>query len=238
MKTKDYILSALSVIVIAVAVVFFVRWNNERRDRIQMENLLSTAINQYETIITNKGQEINIQAQTIATLENVLAAGILEKEELKEKNLKYISHILKLENKIVFYEELIATMDTSSTVVEVTDTCPEIDPGTYLKVPAKFIYADEWVSFAGTIYGSTVGMRDLTITQKPTILLGYQKAGWFKPLKPVVTVEDANPYVHTVAMNNVKIYKKPPFYKRPWWHRMEGAALVIGAQVALNYAKQ
>lgn len=223
-------------IIVVLGLYFWIQWRAAKTSHVELQNLLSDTIHHFELVITDQGQEIAIQDQTVASLENALAAGLVTNEDLKNKNLKQVEHIIKLENQIVFYEELLANVDTTTSAVITIDStdCPEIDGGTYLKVPAKFVYADEWITFAGTVYGSTVGLRGLTIKQESTVILGYQKTGLFKPLRPVVTVEDANPYVHTIKMHNVTIRSKPPFYKRPWFHRFEGMALVIAGQILLN----
>jgi len=232
------ILHDVKIIVAGIAIIaalyFLIQWRSARSSHVQLQELLADTIHHFEMVVTAQGQEINIQTQTVASLENAIAAGLIEKEDLKNKNLKYVNHIIKLENQIVFYEELLANVDTGTVVVIDSSNCPDIDDGTYLKVPAKFVYANEWISFAGTVYGYTVGMQNLIIRQEPTIYLGYQKTGLFKPLRPVVTVEDANPYVHTIAMQNVQIQKKPPFYSRPWFHFLGGAVSMVAIQVAVN----
>jgi len=224
-------------IVIILALYFYIQWRDARAGHVQLQELLSDTIHHFEVIVTDQGQEIYIQDQKVASLENAIAAGIIENEDLKNKNLKQVEHIIKLENQIVFYEELIAAVDTPSVVIIDSTNCPDIDTGTYLRVPANFTYSSEWVSLNGIVYGATVGIQGLTIRHESTIFLGYQKTGLFKPLRPVVTIEDANPYVHTVKMHNVKIQNKPPFYKRPWWHRIEGAIIVLGAQTILNQTR-
>ncbi|KKN85462.1 hypothetical protein LCGC14_0277810 [marine sediment metagenome] len=224
-------------IVIVLAMYFWIQLREAKAGHAQLQELLSDTINHFEVIVTDQGQEIYIQDQKVASLENAIAAGIIEKEDLKNKNLKQIDHIIKLENQIVFYEELIAEVDTPNIVTVDSVDCPDIAEGTYLKVPSTFTYSSEWISLNGIVYGATVGILDLTIKQESTIFLGYQKTGLFKPLRPVVTIEDANPYVRTVKMHNVTIQNKPPFYKRPWWHRLEGAIIMLGTQAILNYRK-
>ena len=221
-------------ILVVLAMYFWMQSRDARAGHVQLQELLADTVHHFEVMVTNQGQEISIQDQKVASLENAIAAGIITQEELKNKNLKQVDHIIKLTNRIVFLEELVAEVDTPNVVTIDSVDCPDIDPGTYLRVPAHFIYQSEWVSFAGIIYGETVGLSGLSIKQESTVILGYQKTGLFKPLRPVVTIEDANPYVHTVKMHNVTIQNKPPFYKRPWFHRFEGMALVIAGQILLN----
>lgn len=237
-KIAESIIDNIKFIIIGLLIIagifLFTQWKTARNDHTQLENLLNDTIHHYETVITDQGTELNRQIQTVASLENAITAGLIDQEKLKNANLKLVNHVIELENEIVFLKELVAKVDSPSIIYVDSATVDSIDEGTYLRVPANFVYADDWVSFAGTIYGATVGLRGLTIRQEPTIFLGYQKAGFFKPLVPVVTVEDSNPYVHTVAMRNVKITKKPPFYSRPWFHFLGGAATMVAVQVTLN----
>ena len=219
---------------IVLAVYFFLQWRVANRDHIELQGLLNDTVNHFELVITDQGQEIAIQDQTVASLENVIAAGIITQDELRNKNLKQVDHIIKLKSQVVFLEELIAQVDTPNVVTIDSVDCPDVNPGTYLKVPANFAYTSEWVSFAGIIYGETIGLHGLSIKQESTVILGYQKTGLFKPLRPVVTIEDANPYVHTVELRNVTIRQKAPFYSRPWFHFLGGAASMVAVQILLN----
>jgi len=220
------------VIAAIIAIGFLVFANlSVKKEYSELNNLLADTVEQFEITITNQGTTINIQTQLIASHENAIAAGLIRESELKEKNLKQVEHIIRLENEIIM-DDIIVDLPDSNLIVLTKPVL--IDPGAYLKVPANFFYKEDWLSLNGVITGSSISVYDLRITTKPTIFIGYQKTGVFKPLRPVVTVEDLNPYVSTVRMQNVTIRQKPPFYKRPWWHRIEGAALVFGAQMLFN----
>jgi len=222
---------AFGLVILALVVVFYkLRSTSINYDELQ--TLLSDTANHYELIVTDQGKQINIQTQKAASLQNALAAGLVREDELKEKNLKQLDHIIRLENRITMLEIEIALPD--SNLVVVTDTVTVVPPGSYLRVPTNFFYSEEWLRMTGVITGPQIVIRELQITTKPSIFIGYQKTGLFKPLRPVVTVENANPYLSTISMENVVIRQKPPFYKRPWWHRFEGMAIVIGTQIIYN----
>lgn len=217
---------------IALCLFFVFTLKSTRYDYSELQTLLSDTLNHYETIVTSQGKEISIQTQRIATLDNAIAAGLVREDELKEKNLKQVTAIIRLTQEVVRLNIDMGIAD--AVVVTVTDTVSEMPPGSYLKVPADFFYSDDWTLLSGVILGHTIRVDSLKIKTQPSIFLGYQKAGFFKPLKPVVTVEDKNPYVSTIYMENVIIRQKPPFYKRSWWHRLEGALIIIGAQTLFN----
>lgn len=221
---------------LVACVIFFFKLRSTSYDYSELQTLLGDTINHYEIVVTDQGTKIATQVQKAASLENAIAAGLVRESELKERNIRQLDHIVRLENEIAMYEINIDLPD--SNVVVVTDTNAPVPEGTYLRVPADFFYSDEWTLLAGTITGPGIAIRELRIKTEPSIFIGYQKAGFFKPLIPVVTVEDANPYVSIVAMQNVTIRKKPPFYKRPWWHRFEGMAIIIGTQMIYNKVSQ
>lgn len=217
---------------IALCLIFFLKFRSTSYDYNELETLLSDTTNHYEIVVTDQGKQINIQTQKVASLGNAIAAGLVREDELKEKNLKQLDHIVRLENQITMLEIEIALPD--SDLVVITDTVTVMPPGSYLRVPTNFYYSDDWLRMTGMITGPQIVIRELQMTTKPSIFIGYQKVGLFKPLRPVVTVEDANPYVSTIRMENVVIRQKPPFYKRPWWHRFEGMAIMIGTQMIYN----
>jgi hypothetical protein len=231
MNNKIIISLKIFAALLIIAGIFLVT-TGARKNYAELQTLLSDTINHYEIVVTDQGKQINIQTQKVASLDNAIAAGLVREDELKEKNLKQLDHIIRLENRITMLEIEIALPD--SNLIVVTDTITVVPPGSYLKVPTNFFYSEEWLRMTGVITGPQIVIRELQITTKPSIFIGYQKTGLFKPLRPVVTVEDLNPYLSTISMENVVIRQKPPFYKRPWWHRFEGAAIVIGAQILLN----
>ncbi len=234
MKLKETLVSIFVGCLIVVCIVFFFKFRSTNYDYGELQTLLGDTINHYEIVVTDQGKQINIQTQKTASLENAIAAGLVREDELKEKNIKQLDHVIRLENEIAMHD---INIDLPDSVVVVTDTLSVLPPGSYLKIPTDFFYSDEWLKLDGIILGQHIAIRELRITTKPSIFIGYQKAGIFKPLRPIVTVEDANPYVSTVSMENVVIRQKLPFYKRPWWHRLEGAAIIIGAQVLLNQTR-
>jgi hypothetical protein len=234
MKDKIQFLIGMgaAILIIAAMSLMASMWLEARNDYNQLNELLADTVNHFEVIVTDQGKTISVQEQRVATLDNAIAAGLVREEELKEKDLKRLDYIVRLENEIAMHDISVDLPDSNLVVISETDTvCPE---GVYLKVPADFFYSDEWAKLAGTVNGPDISIRELRMINKPSIFIGYQKQGFFKPLKPVVTVEDANPYVSTFHMENVSIQQKPPFYKRPWWHRLEGAALLFGAQAIIN----
>ena len=138
MKAVFYNIKIILVgILVVITLYFWLQWRDARGSHIQLQELLADTVHHFEVMVTIQGQEIAIQDQKVANLENAIAAGIIKNEDLQNKNLKQVDHIIKLENQIVFYEELVAAVDTPS-VVTIDNTSPTLEEGTYLKVPANF----------------------------------------------------------------------------------------------------
>jgi hypothetical protein len=227
-------------IVIVVAVIFacltcglLFKITQVNKNHDQLVNLLGDTINHYEILVTKKGEQIAVQEQRIASQENAIAAGLIREEELKKQNIKQAGVVIRLTQQV---ERLQLQVNiTNPDVVTITDkdtVCPE---GTFLRVPADFLWEDEWTYLGGTILGPSIRVNALRVTLKPTIILGYQKPSFFKPLKPVVTVGDLNPHASIISMENVVIQNKPPFYKTTWWYRFEGALATFGILKGLSY---
>lgn len=205
---------------------------HNKQDYKQLRTVLADTVNYYSAVTNNQGLQIATQHQRILNLKNAEAAGLVEKQELKDQHLKDVAAIVRLEkeNKRL---NLQINLDTP-TVLTVTDTTEVLPEGTYLKVPASFLWSDEWAGLSGTITGPSIQVDSLWTHSKFSIYLGYQKQGFFKAAKPVVTVADKSPYGSTVRMENVIIQERPPFYQRPWFYRLEGAAILFGGQTLLN----
>jgi hypothetical protein len=111
MREKKAILSNLKYIVLGLAIIaalfFYNQWRDARADHTQLENLLNDTIHHYETVITDQGTELNRQIQTVASLENAITAGLIDRDKLKNANLKLVNHVIELENEIVFLKELV-----------------------------------------------------------------------------------------------------------------------------------
>jgi hypothetical protein len=76
----------------------------------------------------------------------------------------------------------------------------------------------------------------MIVFSQPSIVLGWETS-YLKKSKPIVVFQDQNPYTVVTDMNNLVIQQKPKFYKRPWWYRLEGGAMVLGSVVLLNSLK-
>lgn len=214
---KNLIYIGLFILVIGVIIVFS---RSKIKQKDELIGLLTEDIHKYEKIIIDKDRKIYTQKQTLSSLENALEAELVNKKELKEKNIKLLESIVRFQDEIKRLNTIIELQKPETIIIEKTDTI--YPPGTYLKVPVSFNYKDKWLFQSGRVLSSTIEIDTLLIKSDYTITLGWEKTGFFDKMEPVVFVENKNIYSDVSGMQNVVIVEKPPIYKRPWWYRMEG----------------
>lgn len=214
----------LITIIVSLAIGFIITYFAmvipAHQDREELAGLLDSTIHEFTVWVDDAGREIATQRQVIASLENAVAAGLVTNEELKELNIRRAQQIVRLE------AEIKRMLETDYTVppIIIKDSLDF----EYIRIPQQFSFEDDWTEIFGTIHAQGVTIDDLTVFTETNIFTGYRRTGFFKPLEPVVTIRHDNPYMQTQAMENITFTQKPPFYKRPNWHRMEGAAVLYG----------
>lgn len=217
------IIPAIAVILLVVLVISIGKYRNVREDKANLEMLLDSTINHYETVVLENGQVISQQKQVITNLDNAVASGRVTIEELKARNLRKDATIIRLEKKIERLNIQASYTEPPDTIIVTTNDIPE----TYMKIPQEFTYKDTWDTIEGIVNLEGVTINRHVTRIKPTYYLSYQSQGFFKRPVPVVISEDKNPYVTVTGMQNTVIRKRPPFYKRPNWHRAEGAVGIV-----------
>ena len=217
MKT---LLNATLFVVLGFIIAYFAVIRPERADRDNLVSLLDSTRTEFATYRDEMGREITTQAQTVTTLRNALQAQIVENEELERHNLRQVQSITRLESELVRLKTQITFQEPKIIEVPATDTT---DWEQYLRVPQQFAFEDTWTDIFGEVTATGITVDDLTIRTGTSIFVGYQRRGFLRKSAPVVIVEYDNPYMSTVKMDNIQITTPRPFYRRPWWNRMEGA---------------
>tara|TARA_R110000744_G_scaffold213660_3_gene332534 strand:- start:1118 stop:1660 length:543 start_codon:yes stop_codon:yes gene_type:complete len=159
---------------------------------------------QYVEELDKNGNMIIEQEQLILTQKDAIEQGLLEIEGLKKVN----SQVIVVTNTIV-----------DTIIVSHTDTVISIIDGeSYLKLPQKYSFSDDFVGFKAEV--NTIGLRvdNISILNESTITIGYEREGLFKPLKPIVKIKNTNPYMITSSVSNVVIEEKTDLLhdKRAW----------------------
>jgi len=235
------IINKAAFVVIILAVLFLlvtVVKNNAERDRQEAIMLKLKADNTaMSTLITSQGDIISIQEQRIFTSEEARKANLLDIAELKAQKIKDVSTIIKLENEVKRLKLELSYNTDPEIIVDTVYIKDTMQLNTYLKVPLGFQFNDDWTTVKGVVKSTGVTIDELITRSQGTIMMGYS-TGFFKKSHPIITYKDNNPHITTTAMQNTVIIQRPPFYKTPLWHRLEGAAgaylIIRGAQRVFN----
>ena len=218
---KNYFILFLGAALIIMAALMRVSFNQADKIK-ELNNLLGKERLEFNAIIGNNGAIIVSQEQTIASMEGIIQAGIVERDELKALNIKHLSTVVKLEQEIARLR-----FEAEYTSPPVIITVPA-DTSEYMRIPQGYAYNSRWMSFEGFVDRGGIVVDNFRMPNQVNFYIGTQRQGLFRPLKPVVIVENTNPHIATTRMENAIVLNKPPFYKRPWWHRLEGAAMLYG----------
>ena len=142
------------------------------------------------------GNKYYEQQQIIATQKQAIEAGLIEKQELKNKNIKQLQSIIKLTESIKILS-LKANYE-SPEIIYKYDTI-KMDSQAFLRVPTQFNYRDEWIYISGSVRSTGVFHDSIKMNNSGTLMLGYKKSGFLKK-SPVVTYESSNPYFEIIII--------------------------------------
>jgi len=213
-KIKKY-LKTIIIIILLIGIGYFAikSWNTNRLyTNAQSELNISNAKNQtLKTKVDKQGKDYQIQAQILLTKNEAIKAGLLRIQELKDLNIKRVSTIVRLTEKIAILESDTAYSDTLIIYMD-----PNLH--SYVRVPFKFEFIDKWLKEYGKVTTSGVIRDSLTIISKPSLIFGKEKQGFLKKKKDVLIYKNENPYISAVHMNNFIIKDEKYLYeKNSFW---------------------
>lgn len=223
---KIGIIGIIVFIILTVIGNYIVKQMKEKEDLIA---ILKADNQNFASIINDDQLVISRQDQRITTLNNAVEANLIDLQALKAKGIKDAELILNLKTENARLR-LEATYDKPPVIIRDTvyvDGVPQVSE--YLKIPQPWKFSDKWTSINGEVKSTGVTIDSLITYSEPSIIMGYTK-GFLKKSKPIIDYSDSNPYSKVKDMTNVVIVKKPPFYKTPWFHRLEGAAGILVIQ--------
>lgn len=233
MTTKTKIIGVIIAIIVVALFSFYIKGKIDQKakdaeiTRLVTENLaFTTTINKNKAVITT-------QEQRIISLELAEAANLVDLKALRAKGVKDIQLVVDLKTEVARLK-LEATYTKPPTIIHDTVNANVKD---YLLVPQAWSYPeDRWLKINGTITVTGVTIDSLFSYSEPSIILGYS-TGFLKKSKPIIVFSDKNPYNIVKDMSNIVIYKKPPFFQRPWVNKVEGVLFVLGVQWGINQAR-
>ena len=156
----------------------------------------------FEEKLNDDSIKIAEQEQLILSQKDAIDLGILEIENLKKvkSQVKTITEI-QIDSIPVPYTETIYISDT-------------IYPKGVIEVPKRFNLTKEHYSFNGLILKEGLLVDSIVIPNEMKLTIGNKSGGIFKKSIPIVKLENSNPYLSTIDMNNVIIEDEKKFYDR------------------------
>ncbi len=231
-KSLELVIGIAVLVAIVLALSYFaIKLNNSEHQLSQAQDSIQT----FESVVTEQGKIITKQEQRIMYAEKANDLYIKLIDSLYATGVKNVSTIINLKTEIKRLQlELSYKPDT---IIDTIVVEQGTDLKTYLRVPQLFEHKnDPWFYCNGTIKSTGATIDSMIVFSQPSIVLGWETS-YLKKSKPIVVFQDQNPYTVVTDMNNLVIQQKPKFYKRPWWYRLEGGAMVLGSVVLLNSLK-
>jgi hypothetical protein len=165
-------------------------------------------------VINKKGEEITTQKQLLITEKQAKDMLLLENENLKKIKSK-VKVVTKTEVKEVFipYDTTIIIHDS-------------LYDSTF--IAKGFSVNDKWYSVKGITLKKGIYIDKIAFNNEIETVIGYEKPKGIKKLwessKPVVQVNNKNPYSSTVQMENIVIQPpKKKFYQTKGFYFLAGA---------------
>ena len=153
---------------------------------------------EYKIRINKKGIKIAEQEQLILTQKQALNNNLIKDKKVNTK--VEIKTVTKIEKIYVPY------IDT------IRDTIVKDSIGIYPRIAKSSL--NGFLDASMTVSDTGVTIDSLKVFNEMTVKLTRKRVGLFK-IKPIISVENTNPYLQITGLNNVIIENKKRFYERP-----------------------
>lgn len=231
-RTKWIVGISIAALVVLLVTVYVKGRVDQKAKDAEITRLISE--NQaFTTVISKNKETITTQEQRIVDLDIAVQANLLDLKALRAKGVKDTQTVIDLRTEVARLN-LEAGYVTPPVIIH----DPVTLVGDYMKLPQLWFYPtlafpDKWLKINGVITTKGVTIDSLFSYSEPSIILGYS-TGFLKKSKPIIVFSDKNPYNVVKDMSNIVIYKKLPFFQRPWVNKVEGVLFVLGVQWGLK----
>lgn len=157
---------------------------------------------------------LSTQTQTIMSQKDAIALGLLE----LQKNMKEVQAQVKQKSEVIIVDKPVPYIphgwaDTSGLV---KNEKGEVIRRDSIAVPTRFKLNEKWFNIDGYVKKEGLKIDSLTIPNKTTLTLGYNKKGFLNlGREAVVTLKNDNPYLVVTGMDNIVVKKKKKFWQSP-----------------------
>lgn len=157
---------------------------------------------------------IATQTQTLMTQKEAIQMGLLE----LDKKMKEVQAQVKQKAEVIIVDKPVPFIpdgwaDTSGLV---RNDKGEVIRRDSIAVPTRFKLDEKWFNIDGYVQKSGLKIDSLTIPNKTTLTLGYNKTGFLNlGRQAVVTLKNDNPYLKVTGMDNIVVRNRKKFWQSP-----------------------
>jgi hypothetical protein len=193
-------------VVLGIVIAFLVWRNYNGRVRLSsFKNELSKFHIEkqfFKETITKDSLKLAEQSQVILSQKDAIRLGVLEIDKLKKvkSQVRTVTKI-KVDSFFVEFHDTLLLKDT-------------IYPKGFLAVPKRFKYAEQYFNFDGIVLTDKLLVDSFKLHNEMKLTIANKRNGFFNKSTPVVQLENSNPYINTLDMNNVVIKKDKKFFDR------------------------
>ena len=213
MKIRNLIIIAMGLVLLAL----LYKGCQDASDRKNLINQLaeySLKEKAFEVKRLADSSTLATQTQTIMSQKDAIALGLLE----MQKGMKEVQAQVKQKAEVVIVEKQVPYIpdgwaDTSGLV---KNEKGEVIRRDSIAVPTRFKLNEKWFNIDGYVRKEGLKIDSLTIPNKTTLTLGYNKKGFLNlGREAVVTLKNDNPYLIVTGMDNIVVKKKKKFWQNP-----------------------
>ncbi len=230
-KIKNIALIALAVIVVMMA-LDKCRGNKQVNDLVNQLSEYKISEKAFKVQREKDSSTIATQTQTYLTQTEALKLGLATLEGKMKKlqsQVYYNSDIYVDSVDVPFLPEHFA--DTTGLLARYENGKLRRDS---IAIPKQFAYADDAFRIGGEVRKEGLHLDSVSIPNKTTVTIGYERKNIFSKLKPVVTIKNTNKYLQVTSMNNVVIKQKKSIFKsKLFWFGVG----FVGEGIARHYLK-
>lgn len=203
-KTKNMI----ALIILLIILIFSVGYIGGRlgRDRAlnRLESALNDTVTYYTVKIGGKDAFIAEKDQEIATKNELIRLGEIDRKTLRAINLKQVAEINKLQFRV---DTLLEDVNHGGTIITIHDTVNVKDTlQKAILLPFVFNITDEWLELKGRFDPMGKLSVGITMVADVNVYTGYDKTA--KSYKSVVTSD--SPYLQTIGIKSFKLDLQKP----------------------------
>jgi len=220
MRTSNLIL-----VMVGILCLFLVKEGcNQQSSKDALLAQLKNSEQVFKVKVAKDSSTIATQNQTIMSERDAYKAGILKLQneiQVAQSQVKQEQEIKYVNKSVPYVPD--NYIDTAGWYVKLKNgdsSKANIDSliSNSIIVPKKFALKEKWFNISGSVKKDGLLIDTLKIKNESTVTIGWKKTGflWFGR-KPLVEIENSNPYLSLSRVSNVVIEKKKGLLSSPFF---------------------